>query len=289
MRSRILLVLVLLLATTILAGCIGGDDPITADNGEDNGATHDDETGGIEGRILTVDLNEVARASIALVDGSELVAETRSGEDGRYSLSNVEPGDYRLQVSAACCRENVQGVTVKAGETISLDMQLERFTAADLQQPYVEERDWNGFMACAIGTPALTWATCSTLQDPNHDFLEHFIIGEGLKTVATGMTWDPAGGVLGESLLIMLENPDCGLNACSQQYASAEGESPLIFHASSPGGEWAFEAVEEEREIRYRVFPSFDMNVYYQQPFTVYYHLFYHEAAPEDYDPIPDA
>ncbi len=289
MKRHFVLFVALLFAAALLAGCLGGDDePGVGKDDDDN----DSNTGTVRGRILTLDLNEVANARVALVADNEVVSEARSEDNGNYEIKDVEPGSYRLQVSAACCKENVQNIQVEAGKVLDADVQLQRFTANDLKDPYIDEREWEGFLSCALGTPVLVISVCSLeeLDDPNDSFIEFFDIEEGIKTVSVGMVWEPAGGVLGDTMQIALEDEGCGLE-CSQVYGDAEGTSPLVFHAGSPGGDNAYDEITNDnpRPLQFRVFPTFDVNVYYQQPFTVYYHLHYHKAAPEGYDPIPDA
>lgn len=278
------LVLSLILVATVLAGCFGGDDSPQAENAAD--ATVSDDLGAVTGRVLTADLTEVKQANVQLVDGSELVAETRTDDDGKYTLNNVEPGDYRLQVTAPCCREFVQGVTVQAGEVTSVDVQLVRFTSADLKIPYVEEFKWEGFLGCGVGTPAITLSACEDV-DPNDEPMHFWEIKEGLQEIAIGMTWDAAGGLLGERLIIFVENLGC-TSVCDKEYARVGGESPVVFTVESPSDEWSFENVEGSREMQYLVLPDFEPDFYYQQPFTVHYHLFYNQAVPDGYDPIPD-
>lgn len=288
MWYRLSAVALLLLLTALLAGCLGGDDPVQNANDDDDEAEHTDETGAVEGRILTVDLNEVADASVSLIEGSELVADTRTKEDGRYTLSNIEPGEYRLQVSGACCREGVQGIEVVAGETVTADMQLEPFTEADLEIPFVEEFEWNGFLSCGVTAVVITGEPCSLFDDAS-DFLHRFELKEGLSTVMIGMIWDATGGALGEELAIFMERDGCGVGCPgSDTYGRAGGAAPVYLRVDDPGGEISFEDIEDERTVQYRVFPEFGVDFYYQQEFTVHYHLHYNKEAPEGYDPVPD-
>lgn len=294
MKSRWSLVVVLLMGS-MLAGCIGGDDtPLTTDADEDEPL---EGTGAIEGRIYTTDLLEIKGARVSLTDGEDLVKETTTQSDGRYRIQNVEPGDYRLQVTAPCCRENVRPVTMVAGETITMDLQLEPFTASDLQAPYVEEYDWTGFLSCGVtaGAPGVIGVSgelCSDL-DSSSDVTHGFEIQEGLKTVVAAVVWQATGGVLGESLGIGLHHPTCSDGICDvddpdDTYGYTGGTSPLILRVDDPGGAHAFEDIEGSRDVRFMVLPEFGIDLYYQQEFTVYYTLHYHEPAPEGFDPTPD-
>lgn len=286
MRPWRIALIALLVSTALLAGCLGGDDdPDTGSETNDGGS---EDLGSIAGRILTVDLEQIANANVALVDGSDLIADTRTDEEGKYSIASIEPGEYRLQASAACCRESVQGVTINAGEETSIDLQLDRFTEADLQQPFVEEHEWEGFMACGVGSPVVVASPCGDV-DENDDFLLNWELKAGVQEVVIGVSWDASGGVMGEEFYVAMEIAGCGAGCSSANtYGSGEGPSPLLFNAPNPGGDNDYNDIEDTAAVQFRVFPAFAPDVYYQQPFTVHYHVFYHEGAPEGYDPIPD-
>lgn len=271
-RSVVPGILVLIFLSALLAGCIGGDDELETENGGANagdGAT-------IKGRVMTVDLDPVLGARVALVSGADLIAESRSGEQGDYTLSGLDPGEYRIQVTAPCCREFVQGVNVQEDEELEVSFQLERFTQADLQTPFTITYDWTGFYTCGAGTPVITWSTCATVGDPNHDWSHGWDVGENLKSTVIAMDWSPVGGASGDKLMIIYECRD----GCSGQHTSASGEPPLEARADGfPDDEW---------RAGYRVFPPFEFTVTYQQEFTVYWEEFYHRAAPEGYSALPD-
>lgn len=279
-----------LLFLSLLAGCIGGDDALDIEDQDNDDLSGD--TGSLKGKVLTVDLRELPGARVALIADGELVKEGTTDENGNYVLRGIEPGQYRLQVSAVCCREHVRAVNIEAGKEAVADIQLEPFTDADLQTPFMEPYEWNGFLSCALGSPALVIALCSAAEDPNDDFIHFFDIQYGVRTIVLGMEWDAAGGVLGNELQIILENEGCGLGSCSHEYGRAEGTSPLFVLANGPdSGDWAFSEIDpgDTRPLQIRVFPAFSANLYYQQPFTVHYHVFYHAQAPEGYDPLPDS
>lgn len=286
MNARWSLALVLILGAA-LAGCLGGDDTQFNENGEDEAPVEG--TGTITGRVLTSDLSEIENANVALVDNGELIGETRSDDTGKYALRNIEPGQYRLQVTAACCREAVQGVTVVEGETTTVDMQLDRFTAADLQRPFTEQFDWSGFLACGAGAVGVTTNPC--YLDPSSDNVHDFEVDEGISALAFGMTWESAGGVFGEDLYVTLENRDCDATQCSYSYGSLEGSDPLsmvVNNGDISDNEWTWDKVDGQRELQYRVFPSFEVAVVYQQAFTVHWTVFHNHEAPADFNPIPD-
>lgn len=306
------LTLTLCLVALTLAGCIGEETTPTNTDGTDSAnatATATDDTGAIEGKVFDDDLEKVVGASVALVQGPDLAATAETDDTGRYVLNGIAPGNYRLQVSAICCKNVLRNVDVTAGSVQTIDLSLEKLSNDDLKLPYESSDEWAGFYSCGVsvrgpdhgieGAPrGLFAAACSLadetpLEDPNQDFLKEFNVSRGLKTLYVAMDWQPVGGVSGEKFLIEIGNEDCVFNSCSYEYAVPAGPPPLIVRIDNDDiteDEWKWDAIEDQRTLQYRVFPTTDdAGVVYQQPFTVYTHQFYWEEAPESFNPLPDA
>lgn len=280
---------VLLMAA--LAGCISDDDDVGPKDDEDPDANPTEETGSIEGETITADLETVKGASVALIDADGgLAASTQSSEKGSFVINGVEPGKYRIQVAAICCKASAQHVEVTANEVTKVSFQLDGLTNRDLQSPEVVEKEWDGFIACGVGSAAISWATCSTLEDPNDDFLHKFEVAPGLQSIVVGVSWTATGGVMGTDLWALVEKDGCGLDCeNSETYGQSSGEPDLIVRITKgPSSDLSFENIEDNRTIQMRVFPSGEANVIYQQPFKVYWHEFYWHDAPQDFNPFPD-
>jgi hypothetical protein len=300
-----------LLIGTLLAGCLGGDEPLP---GDDLAEEPEAGTGTVTGSIFTVDLNAINGAQVRLVQDVEVAAETTTDPQGRYTLRNVEPGEYRLQVSAACCRENVRAVTVVEDEVTNADLQLEPWTEDDLERPRVERYEWTGFLACTLAwmpppppAPGIGGinacgvveiaADLAGFSATDDDFMYQFEVSRGLKTVVGGIEWRAPGAALGDELWLIFENADQPPNA-APRYANGVGASPIEFRADAGDvieryedtdiHDFDFENIEDKFTLQYRMFASGDANVVYQQQFTVYYDLYYWEHAPEDASALPD-
>ena len=308
-----------MLMSALFAGCLGADDLET----DENGAEEPQEgLGTVTGSIFTIDLNAIENAQVRLVQGDEVAAEATTDAQGRYEIRNVEPGEYRLQVTAACCRENVRAVTVTEDEVVTADLRLEPFTADDLQQPRVERFEWRGFLACTVRFPnpdgphhgenvqgiplGVTGVNACGLVEiaaenaTDDDFLHVFEIGPGLKTVVGGMEWQAPGASMGDELSLTMEVN--GRPNFPPRYAAVDGHSPLEFRADAgyvieeyeeeiDGDDihqYDFNNVDDSLELMFRVFAGGDLNVVYQQQFTVYYDLYYWEEAPDDATALPD-
>jgi hypothetical protein len=98
MNTKQRMIATCLLASLLISGCGLGQllEP-----------TPDPTKGRIEGRVYRSDTDEsIANASVTLNDATKeaedperSVAETTTDQQGRYSLVNIEPGDYTLSVS----------------------------------------------------------------------------------------------------------------------------------------------------------------------------------------------
>ncbi len=310
----------LLLVTALLAGCVSGDDPPENESPDDEPSAG---LGTVTGSIFTVNLDPVENARVQLVQDGEGVAETSTDQSGAYTIRNVEPGDYRLQVSAVCCPETIRPVSVAEDDVVTVDLQLELYSSDDLQEPRVERFEWTGFLACTVrwlnpegphhdvnvfGIPGGVSGvnTCGVVEivaenATGDDFLHVWEIGPGAKTVVGGMDWDAPGAALGDQLSIYMEVG--GRPNLAPRYVSEEDFSPVEFRADAGAiieeydeeddeghdiHQYDFENLDDSLEVMYRIFAGGDVNLVYQQKFTVYWDVYYWEEAPEDATAVPD-
>lgn len=294
MRPLVFLVVLAMSAVTF-AGCIGTDD---APQNDDDVK----ETGTVQGKVLTLELEPVEDAVVSLKREGMADQEAVTAADGAYTVQDVPPGKYKVQVASSCCGAAVRTLDVEAGELTQADFQVSRLTADDLKQPYRVSDAWEGFISCGVKTPVVGVALCGipgifheSLEDPNEDFLLTFNVTKGIKTLVVGMEWNAGGGgFTGDQFWLTVDDPGCGVKECTYRYASENGGSPLVMRIDNDDitePEWTWDAItgDEERTIRMRVFAGGDTSVVYQQPFKIYYEAFYWEEAPERYDVLPDA
>lgn len=311
---RNILIISLILAS-LLAGCISGDDPEPADDDGTN-ASSAEGFGTVRGTVVTVNLEPVEDARVQIVKETDMIAEGTTGSDGSYRITDVEPGDYRLQITAPCCREHAQGISVVADETSDVSVQLEVFSSDDLQIAHSEKFDWTGFLACTVrfinpdgphhdhnvlGVPGGVSGVnvCSLAGDPSgdDDFLHPFEVREGVKSIVGGMVWDSPGASMGENLALLME-----VNGNWNQpprYVDADDSSPIEFRVDAGFVEeeyddeeiyqYDFDNIEGTQDLAYRIFAGGDVEVVYQQQFTVYWDVYYWEEAPEGATALPDA
>src|SRR5688572_122938 len=92
-----------------LSLCMLSASFLFAKNGAEN-------TGIIKGTITTADNKPAVAATVQLKGSKKAVL---SNETGEFSLVNIEPGSYELQVSLIGYETSMQSVTVEAGETVT--------------------------------------------------------------------------------------------------------------------------------------------------------------------------
>ncbi len=320
MKSTHPLAIIVLLSVSLLSGCISGDDEPQTDDPEEIPSQG---LGTVTGSIFTVNLDAVENARIQLVQDGEGVDEAMTDKNGAYTIRNVEPGDYRMQISAACCPEQVRPVTVVADDVVNEDVQLEVYSSDDLQEPRVERLDWTGFLACTLrftnpegphhdvnvlgvpggvsGVNACGVVEIGAENATGDDFLKVWEASPGLKSVVGALSWDAPGAALGDQLSITMEVG--GRPNLEPRYVNEEGYSPVEFRADAGDvvaefdeeddeghdiHQYDFDNLESDVELMFRIFAGGDLNVVYQQQFTVYWDLYYWEEAPEGASALPD-
>ena len=111
----------------LLAGCVGDAGAVKSD-GPPTVAEKTDATGGIEGNVVTDEIEPIASAQVALSGGN---ASTKTAADGGFAFSRVEPGMYTLVAARIGYFESLQKVTVVAGEIAKTQIILNRIPVAE--------------------------------------------------------------------------------------------------------------------------------------------------------------
>src|SRR5262245_57538813 len=84
-------------------------------------------TGSIRGRVADPSGLPVAGGAVTVTETStNAIRKTATNEVGDYVVSFLQPGDYRVNVTAAGFKEAVQGpVRLQVNQAMSLDLRLE--------------------------------------------------------------------------------------------------------------------------------------------------------------------
>lgn len=141
----------------VLAGCSGGGDPKKDDFEDAFGETPDVAAGKglIRGIVLNPALVPIPGVLIEL--NNPKVNQTSDG-NGAFVFTDLEPGDYFLQVSKLGYTSVQQSAVVVADETEPdiLKVTIDRLESS---LPRAETQRQEGFLACSVGTPR-TYSSC---------------------------------------------------------------------------------------------------------------------------------
>lgn len=296
-----------LVGSLLLSGCISPLGELESIDGSDDLVPAEGYST-LTGFVITRALEPIASAEVLIHNESGLVATDKTTPDGRFLIKNLEPGDLNVQIVADCCKQSVERINLGPGEILDFMMQLDVLTQNDLQVPYVEQLEWTGFLSCTfrwIDVPPVPSGInlCHVVDGvggiagheniTDDDFMHYWTVRPGLKSVVGGMTWQSPGAALGDKLEIFMEPKD----APDMRYTRASGASPVEWRVDEGDiltdheeefHEHDFSNITEAEDIRYRVFAAGDLNVVYQQKFTVYWDLYYWEEATPGATALPE-
>jgi hypothetical protein len=135
----------------VTAGCVEGSADEDKLPTAPTTASVSAETGGIEGKILTDELQPIRRAQVALLPAS---GNTTSAEDGSYAFSDLAPGKYTVIATALGFYQRTRAVEVAVGEIAQGDLILDQVPAS--MPPYDEITKFQGSLvasdACEAGS-----------------------------------------------------------------------------------------------------------------------------------------
>ncbi len=144
MRPLTTFLLSVLLVTTVLAGCLTGDDGQGDDQALKEQAQAGDRTGGLQGVITDTAVQPIEGANVTLLETDQT---TQTATDGSYAFSNVDPGSYTVSVNASgfVSARNTTQVTV--GEVTNVDFLL---THLQSTEAYTQVFELEGFFECGF-------------------------------------------------------------------------------------------------------------------------------------------
>ena len=271
--------LVLLAALALTAGCVGedgADEPVPAAIDAIVGPSEEElarTPGSLVGLVHSSALDPIVGAS---------VTEPRSGRNattdaaGVFRLDGLASGEHLLVVEAAGWLTKSVKVQARNGTTLEVDIALD---PAPSTEPFVETRELQGFLACAIvvqGEPS----DCAS-ADPNHrDVFEFELKGAG-KLVVLELVYDASEAPAGSAMTLSAETVGYGAQDIDLGNATGEGYARIVVPTA------VLEKYYPEGGLmraRVALDPSSAPVVASAQlEFTVYVSTFYHEAGPEGY------
>lgn len=241
------------------------------------------ETGSVTGEVVDNDYNALERASVKLFNHTEVLANTTTDKDGIYTINDIPPGRFSLEFNADCCRETVEVIDVEADETMTVNVVLEIWDTS--RDAYVlDDGEWTGYISCAIGSAHV----CA--YNPESKNQHDFEVNVGIRSLIVGLHWGEDGFNHRDCYNLWLSQ---GVSERSQDCQSKPLEMRL--DAGSMNEDEDFDNLTEPTSIRATVRASGeiglispDSNIIVQQKFTLYWHQYYWEHAPEGASALPD-
>lgn len=97
------------------------DGRLVSDEGQATGAA----TGGVNGTVVDASLFVVTGAAVTLTSSTGKVLSATTGQDGKFTFLNVQPGNYTLHVTKSGFKPyDLKDVTVRSGNESSLFVHL---------------------------------------------------------------------------------------------------------------------------------------------------------------------
>jgi hypothetical protein len=223
-------VLALLLLAPALAGCLGGEAPLSP--------PADDETSG-EGSLASLDVTVLDPGRVPFPDLTVTLitsATTRTATSnvlGIARFTDVPPGNVTVRVEAPGHLPAERALTLAPGQTGTIEVQMQRAGPVT----WVEELEFEGFFECAA-TYLIITGDCFVLLDAlgapdavnptNEDYVYVFSVRPGWTLLRITQSWDEPEFSLGSMMRVNLESTDEDSIEHNERYGRAEGETPIV-------------------------------------------------------------
>ncbi len=239
-----------------LAGCAGGDAK-TEDVAPAPEVTFDEETGGIQGLVTDDSLLPLQGALVGVADTT---FQAVTDLEGRFTFSDLVPGEYVLQSARLGYTSTVKRVTVSAGTAVDANLVL---TAIEIEEVYYLIQNGVGRFGCGFAAknppvpgvvgarPALAGcaATYGTPLSSTDQFRVDFAIQgtnvSRVKSLVLESEWQSTQAMSGGFSMYWEVLQDWGAGTVYTEtvrsVASAEGKSPVRAVANNTTFEEGFE------------------------------------------------
>lgn len=280
-----------LMLVLVLAGCLGGDRDLAPEDGNgegSNGAGSGEGLGSVSGEVVTGNLETVLNARIRLIQDDNVAHEAHTDENGKYNITGVQPGEYRIQAFAPhCCETDLRRVHVGPQQDIKMNFMLE-IRVPETGSPFMDGLyDSKGWISCSVALPTQSMYPCQPYDDEHKQEAGHVVDMAGLKTLHVAVVWDSPALATGSELTLSVYNNVGGSHLIERKTDA----SPLEIRIDSSGIEDEDLRFENfygrDMPLRFAVTPT-DIGVLYQQPFTLYWSLHFWEEAPSDFSTVPE-
>lgn len=152
-------------------------------------------TGSLQGKVIDVANDEgLPFANVELVKADSTIVATQTDFEGNYNFSNIKAGTYDLSASyVGFPTVKIEGVVVKLGQVVQLDVEMEEVLAADevVVQAYripLIEQD------ATVGGQTLSSEEIKNLSTRNITSIAATTAGVGQRDVSSGGSRRKVGG-----------------------------------------------------------------------------------------------
>lgn len=215
------------------------------------------ETGGIEGIIVDDEQVPVDGANVTLSKESGEAAGQATSAGGEYSLSKIEPGSYRVNITAFGFKTASTKVVVFAGEISKVATILQRIIIAKAFPETVHKK---GFINCSISTPAngggfYSYNFCRNQPNEQSQFSVPIDPKRNATEVILEAVWLPGASGLGQRLQMWL---------CSDKDDATNYMNCIQFVGPNPyavRSEGASPLVMRRQDLPFKTVPLFEVDV----------------------------
>lgn len=280
-RTSTLSITLLLLAATVLGGCLADEEP--ADDGaavpEPTPEAVDRPT--LHGWIVDTAIRPLAGVTVEVIEYNETVV---TNEDGFYGFDGL-PADEALILVAAAegFMPRSQQVTLRPDAPVRLNFTLQ---ALPTKTPYFDVQDFNGLLGCQATVVVSEQASTADCSNGDPGDIWEFSVSQDLAGLVLEVVWEQATE-LSSSLNARLET--LGLGDQNVLLAEAVGESILRLQVPQDVAERLYPAGGQMR-LTVTVMPNTDeeesglgFGVAVNQEFQAFASAFYVEAPPGTY------
>lgn len=292
----------------LLAGCSKAPEPAAPELQA--------EPGSVAGVVVDEALRPIDRATVELVDANRT---TETDAQGVFRFPDVAPGTHFLKASHPLYDTAQQAVEVpESGTAPTARILLNRVIFA---QPYAQLQKFDGFLVCSVGFSLYASEECGEGvgvpcqvpqpvgchrvggQGNNHAQWDFFLDGPHVRTLVVEMAWEPSSPTLKEFQLNVGNDWTCDPTCIANFLNVTGGPSPLRATVDFDGLQLKDRdgnPVDLTAETRFSTFvwPNWgsgdpqELNVAYNQPFTVLATAFYYLPPPPGWaylagDPLP--
>jgi hypothetical protein len=209
-------------------------------------------------------------------------------EGGYYRFESLPPRDYTITASKEGYRPKAQRAILEDDKIFQLDFVLEE---VPLERPYDRTQDFRGLISCQAAyqtNPDTTQRPNCGSNDPQNKQFKDFDFGPGAAQIQIELLWEPASSAA-KILTITVES--LGDNAI--QFAHDRGESPIkavvsqsLVTRNLPDGGRIRVLAESAPSVTGDE-SALDVGLALQQPFVLYFTVFYIEPGPPNFSAIP--